>query len=378
MELKHLERMIPWLRKLASSIHGLLPEALGSKSNLPPLKAVWEWVDSLTLKAFEVIERHTITAEGLERLELYDIQAAIIARLVCARDMPCIRLAILQSLLLPGVNISCPRKYCKRSGCLGNQMLLQEEEDGSISVRLYCPHHKNEDKQGPNHADHPLDIILPQGPLTSLLLYWIKAVPLLTKDPLVFFSRASPPLPYNSNTFTNYWKAVMKSFKGKSFAPSLGRSIFVDEATTKMDESTWDRMASVMGSSARMWRQTYAHTLRRRQMQGGVEVFTSFSSLVMGEEGSSAPASLPSCLSLSLARPPALSPGRSGAKRKEFKAGGRLYSGLRSVPLGEESSSVGVGASSESEDEIRRGEVVVGLDDDDDLAFGWDGGWACV
>ena len=69
MELKHLERMIPWLRKLASSIHGLLPEALGSKSNLPPLKAVWEWVDSLTLKAFEVIERHTITAEGLERLE---------------------------------------------------------------------------------------------------------------------------------------------------------------------------------------------------------------------------------------------------------------------------------------------------------------------
>ena len=82
MELKHLERMIPWLRKLASSIHGLLPEALGSKSNLPPLKAVWEWVDSLTLKAFEVIERHTITAEGLERLELYDIQAAIIARLV--------------------------------------------------------------------------------------------------------------------------------------------------------------------------------------------------------------------------------------------------------------------------------------------------------
>lgn len=364
-----IERMMPWLRKIMSSIHGLLPEDLNSKAHLPPLKLVWEWIDQLTLKAFEVIERHTITGEGLERLEFYHIQAAIIARLVCARDLPCIRLSILETLLLPNVNIPCPRKHCKRVGCLGNQMILKEEMDGTTSIKLFCPHHKNEDKEGETHSNHPLDIILPQGPLTSLWLYWISCVPLLTQDPVVFISRASPPLPFSASTFCAYWKFLMKSsFKGTLFPPGQGRSIFVDEATEKMDESTWDRMAAVMGSSAAMWRKTYAHTLRRRQMQGGVEIFSSFSAMV--EEGSNAPVSLPPSLSLSLARPPSLATPVSRKRVKECHLGGRLYVGSRSRQGGEEMIDPRLVSSQEFSPHVE--------DEEDYSYFGeGDGGWAC-
>lgn len=97
-------------------------------------------MDARTLYAIELIEREH-DGYVLQREELFEVQSAILARLVCARDLPCLRLSILKNIIRPGKKIKCQLGECMREGCEGN-VCLSKVEDGITYFRFFAPHHK--------------------------------------------------------------------------------------------------------------------------------------------------------------------------------------------------------------------------------------------
>ena len=151
----------------------------------------------------------------------------------------------------------------------------------------------------------------------------------------------------------------------------------MDAATAQLEEGSWGRMAMVMGSSVRMWKHTYAYSLRNREVQRAVTEYGSFQLLIT--DGSDIDSS-----SITHASPPSLLSSPSVKKRKLVSgSGGRIYSGLmvRSslslrVEDDDEVRIMGDGGSVRREGED---ELVMGDDVDDDVAMygDGDGGWAC-
>ena len=123
-----------------SQIHGLLPTESHGKDGLPSLRDVWLWIDARTLYAIELIEKEA-DGEVLSTEELFEIQSAIIARLVCARDLPCVRLSILKNILRPGIKIKCKVEGCMKEGCEGN-VCTSKIEGGVTSFKFFARHHK--------------------------------------------------------------------------------------------------------------------------------------------------------------------------------------------------------------------------------------------
>lgn len=150
----------------------------------------------------------------------------------------------------------------------------------------------------------------------------------------------------------------------------------MDAATAQLEEGSWGRMAMVMGSSVRMWKQTYAYSLRNREVQRAVSEYGSFQLLIT--DGTDIDSS-----SITHASPPSLLSSPSVKKRKLVSgSGGRMYSGLmvRSslsfrVEDDDEVRSMGVGSvRREGADEFM---MVDDVDDDVAMYGDGDGGWAC-
>jgi hypothetical protein len=160
------------------------------------------------------------------------VQAAIIASLVTGRETPPCRLSIIKTVAHPSmvVDDGCQDHDCVLEGCKGNRVELvlcgQEER-----VKIIAPHHKTEDSQ---QSNGPLEVTLPMGYLSSLMMFWIKI------GWNTIGNRASHNLftssygkPFNDSTFCQYWQRLMKTAPPNLpyFPPNLARTSFVEEWT---------------------------------------------------------------------------------------------------------------------------------------------------
>ena len=147
-------------------------------------------------------------------------------------------------------------------------------EYNTTDVTFHVEHGKT-DKSG-NFV--PVDIPLPRGNLTKLLLAHIQqgqAVRLdYTPSPdgqatTLFVSGGGNA--FSSATFDQYWAGLLKrtSTDIKHFPPSLARTSYVEEYISGMGDKprTWDGAAVIMGNSVKTWGQNYAPMWRYKKAQ---------------------------------------------------------------------------------------------------------------
>ena len=207
----------------------------------PPIRLIYEWVDGLREGARQVSNAYEAQGGvfdvqgGVLKTSALQVQAAVIASLVTGRETPPCRLSVIKSVVHPScVSMGgCLDADCVLGrGCKGNRVEVVSVEDGSEVIKIIAPHHKTEDS---NQRQGPLDITLPPGTLSNLMLFWIKygwfCLEDKRKTPHLFTSAYG--CSFNDSTFCQYWKRIMQSAPHTLpyFPPNLARTSFVEEWT---------------------------------------------------------------------------------------------------------------------------------------------------
>jgi len=204
----------------------------------PSLNLIYDWVDGLREGASQLIkeDRGNHQSGGMSKSVAFQVQAAVVASLVTGRETPPCRLSIIKTLLHPCCvdEWECQDQDCNNKGCKGNrvEVVACGAVGGDETVRIIAPHHKTEDSL---QGQGPLDVTLPQGSLSSLMLAWVKSgwfcLDGKRKDPNLFTSTYG--LAFTDSTFCQYWKRLMQSAPPNLpyFPPNLARTSFVEEWT---------------------------------------------------------------------------------------------------------------------------------------------------
>jgi hypothetical protein len=137
-------------------------------------------------------------------------------------------------------------------------------------------------------ARGPIDIILPEGPLTQLLVFYVEEVwPVLQQNCIrgcstLFMSKggkALDPQPFSSANFSQYWAQLLNLTAPPNlghFTATLARSSFVEAYTKEMGEELWAGAAAIMGNSPATWKRHYSTVFKVRAMQGAANSFSTF------------------------------------------------------------------------------------------------------
>jgi hypothetical protein len=144
----------------------------------------------------------------------------------------------------------------------------------TTDVVLHINHGKT-DKHG-NFT--PLDITIPRGPLSFLLLAHITAGQEVLvggdiNDPYrimpLFLSGGGNA--FSDATFCQWWKALLKRSAPHipHFAPTLARTSFVENYTSEygLRPEMWDGAAAIMGNSVNTWFKNYNPRHRNKKAQ---------------------------------------------------------------------------------------------------------------
>jgi hypothetical protein len=152
-------------------------------------------------------------------------------------------------------------------------------------VRVYAPHHKN-DRRSNKISSGPIDVLIPPGPLTELLLFWLEeawdVVHAGSSCSTVFSSRgggALNPKPFSPTNFSDYFSQLVKKTAPVSlanFTATMARSSFVEAYTRGTEEKEWEGAAAVMGNSTSTWKHHYSSVFKNRAMQEATDSFSSF------------------------------------------------------------------------------------------------------
>lgn len=132
-----------------------------------------------------------------------------------------------------------------------------------------------------------LDVILPRGNLTKLLLAHIgqgQAVR-IGYSPAPDGSATTLLVSGGGNAFTNatfdhYWTGLLKRTAPDipHFPPSLARTSYVEDFISGMGDrpQTWDGAAVIMGNSVKTWKRNYAPTQRIRSARDVIALHAEF------------------------------------------------------------------------------------------------------
>lgn len=137
----------------------------------------------------------------------------------------------------------------------------------TTKVTCIIEHGKNEFRK----SGSALQYDLPRGDITKLLLWHInfghKTLTLeQSKQTTALFVKRSGEAFNSCSVFTQYWGTVMTGSGIPYFAPSCGRTIFVEGYTSNngADEGCWDGAALIMGNCVRRWKESYNPSRKRR------------------------------------------------------------------------------------------------------------------
>jgi len=235
----HACRLETWFLTLGRQLSNLMPTP---KKEAPPLELIFSWVDGIAEGARLVLGGRSLTGG-----QAFQVQAAIVAKLVSGREMPPCRLSIIKTIMHPSLveDLGCQDPDCNTRGCRGNRAELvgggggggassSSNSNSNLGVRIIAPHHKTEDK---GRQQGPLDVILPPGQLTEFAVYWIqkgwKVATDTTGSSTSTLFMSSRGFAFNDSTFTHYWKQLMKSAPATLpyFPPNLARTSFVESFT---------------------------------------------------------------------------------------------------------------------------------------------------
>lgn len=182
------------------------------------------------------------------------------------------------------VHEGCTDPDCKDpSSCEGNKIEVTSQQ----RIRVFAPHHKT-DRRKSKMASGPIDVILPEGPLTTLLKFFIEeGWPVLQQNCIrgcstLFMSKggkALDPQPFSCANFSQYWSNLLSRTAPPNlghFTATLARTSFVEAYTKEMGEESWEGAAAIMGNSPATWRQHYNTIFKVRAMQGAANSFSTF------------------------------------------------------------------------------------------------------
>lgn len=140
----------------------------------------------------------------------------------------------------------------------------------TTKVTCIIEHGKNEFRG----CGSALQYDLPRGDITKLMLWHIhyghKTLTLEQgKQTTELFVKRTGAAFQSAPEFTQYWGTVMTGSNVPYFAPSAGRTIFVEGYTSGngADESLWEGAALVMGNSVRRWKESYNPSRKRRLVE---------------------------------------------------------------------------------------------------------------
>jgi hypothetical protein len=239
----HCSRMSTWLLALSGQIGRAIPPSLARV--VPLLASLFQFVDGISEGAKLVMGgRNTpLTVD-----DAFQVQHAIVSRLVTGRDMPPCRLSIVKTLLHPSMvseGMRCPDPDCNLRECKGNRVEVLGGEgissssssinimdNPNLKIRILAPHHKTEFV---GQTQRLLDVTLPPGKLTNFFLFWIYHGWHLISDRgtssclFLTFNGAS----FRDSTFCHYWRKLMASAPPSLpyFPPNLARTSFVESFT---------------------------------------------------------------------------------------------------------------------------------------------------
>ena len=175
----------------------------------------------------------------------------------------------------------CSDIDCKSNDCLGNRLevvLIGFQE----RIKMIAPHHKGDGSRSVE-ASSPIIFILPDCPLNTLLLWWVKTGWQLVRQgkkapsPMVFASGHLKT--FSCYTMVGWWELFKSLNCPSTLKPGTItelRSCFIEAYTERVkDESKWAKAALVMGNSVPTWRKYYAATLKKRKLQDGIDSFAS-------------------------------------------------------------------------------------------------------
>lgn len=170
---------------------------------------------------------------------------------------------------------------CLSSSCPGNKIMMTEEG----RIRILATHHKN-DRRSNKISSGPIDVLLPLGPLSDLLTFWLEEgwgmVHSGSSCSTAFSSRGGRslnPKPFSPTNFSEYWIHLVRTTAPErlwTLTATLARSSFVEAYTKGTEEGEWEGAAAVMGNSTNTWKQHYSTIFKNRVMQGATDSFASF------------------------------------------------------------------------------------------------------
>jgi len=168
----------------------------------------------------------------VSKSDAFQVQAAVVTSLVTGRETPPCRLSIIKTLVHPCYEGVCLDQDCIYQGCSGNRVEIVDLGRGEEGIRIIATHHKTEDS---HQGQGPLDVTLPQGVLSSLMVFWIHwgwhSLGPKRMSPHLFTSTYG--MAFTDSTFCQYWKRLMSSAPPSLpyFPPNLARTSFVEEWT---------------------------------------------------------------------------------------------------------------------------------------------------
>lgn len=122
-------------------------------------------------------------------------------------------------------------------------------------VRFHAVHHKNDGRTS-SYSSSPISFVFPLGPITSLLLAHIEEGQKLLTSPSgdrvvqLFVNRHGRA--FSDATFQHFWAKLMSDTAPATldyFAPSLARTIYVEDITSAEGESlgqwSWGRRSQL-------------------------------------------------------------------------------------------------------------------------------------
>jgi hypothetical protein len=178
------------------------------------------------------------------------------------------------------------REYAHRLVCwVWNGPPLGDKTVARHTDRVLAPHHKN-DRRSNKISSGPIDVLIPPGPLTDLLVFWLEEAWGVVHDgtscSTAFSSRGGRslnPKPFSPTNFSDYWTQLVHTTAPKCLATltaTMARTSFVEAYTKGTEEREWEGAAAVMGNSVGTWRQHYSTVFKRRSMQQATDSFSAF------------------------------------------------------------------------------------------------------
>jgi hypothetical protein len=292
LELEELDSVLAWMDAIRPQVRSYYPRQIRVAPALFSSGKIF--VDDLVEKAEEIMALYPASSPSTgassssssssptattwlgsaASAAALQVQDAIIASLGCGRFMPPCRASVIRSIRFASRPVlRCPDADCPNPlSCQGNVLAITP----AGRVNLIAVHHKNEGRRN-TESSSPIDLLLPEGPLTIMLTWWtstgwdmaFSSACAAGEDRDAYLTVFMRPMgamrkrvnPFSCAELSTYWRALVNnsapaSFKDAPHTLTDLRSTFIEWFTaTVEDESLWGPYASCMGNKPSSWKQ---------------------------------------------------------------------------------------------------------------------------